>query len=195
MFKRLLLILVLAGFLASAPGSEACVGRILMVGGLDTPAGRVMGEMLALLINERTGTTVNTNYYENSAALYRAVKAEEVGILLENTVSAQQILKISVEEDKDKAYVKVKEAYRKDLNLIWLSPFGFFKAAGPEHESVSAAVLSFSVMTDFPGLPRLLNKLAEKMDDRDYAGLVKAVGSGTDPRAAAKDFLNLKKLI
>lgn len=195
MSRRLCLLLLMCIFLVGAPGAEACVGRVLTVGAVETAAGRVLAEMLAILINERTGTTVNTKYFPEAGALYSAVQTAEVGILIENTVSARQRLNLLPETDQDKAYAAVKEAYRKDLNLIWLSPFRFLQAAGPGQESRSAVVLSASVMTDFPGLPRLLNKLAEKMDDQDYAGLLRAVSSGSDPRMAAREFLNAKKLI
>ena len=78
-------------FLWSA-NSFACVGRILYVGSLDTTEDKVLAQMLVLLINERTGTTVKIRYFDNNEALYKALKENDeekrADIIIENTDDA-----------------------------------------------------------------------------------------------------------
>ena len=193
MLKKLLIILVL--FFVSAHQAYGCVGRILTIGSVDSPAGRVMTETLALLIIERTGTTVHTKYFNSTDDLYTAIRADEVGIFVENSSRALKILGLPEISDHEKAYLQIKETYRKDMDLIWLNPFHFLNANSSDQKSATSTVLSLSVMTDFPGLLRLLNKLSKKVDDQVYAELVKRANSGKKPTNIAKDFLEAKKLI
>ena len=60
--------------------SFACVGRTLYVGSLDTTEDRVLAQMLVLLINERTGTTVKIRYFDDTEALYSALKENDIGV-------------------------------------------------------------------------------------------------------------------
>lgn len=193
MFKRLLPVLLL--MMISASPVNACVGRILNVGMVDTPAGRVMAETIALMITERTGTTVNTNYFSTAEELYNEVRQEKIGIIVENTSRALEVLGLEKDPDHEQAYLRAKEGYRKEMNLIWLTPFKFVHSVDPDRKTAVAVVLSLQVMTDFPGLQRLLNKLAAKMDDPDYARLLEQVNAGVKPARAARDFLEMKKLI
>jgi len=180
--------------LLSAGPAQACVGRILQIGALDTPDGRVLAVALALMINERTGTSVETRYYATSQELYDAVQEKEVGIFLENTSRAMQKLGKEEPADYDEAYRQAKQLYRTELDLIWLDPFGFDNPVGAA-PSRTATLISKDVMEDFPGLPRLLNKLAKRVNNREYAALVENVESGQDPKKTALQFLNAKKLI
>jgi glycine betaine/choline ABC-type transport system substrate-binding protein len=194
MLLRFILTITMTLQLFSPGTSEACVGRILQIGALDTPDGRVMAVALALMINERTGTSVDTKYFANSQALYDAVSKREVGIFLENTSRAMQRLGQHEPADYDEAYKQAKQLYRTELNLIWLDPFSFDNAEG-EKPSRTATLISKDVLEDFPGLPRLLNKLARRVNNKEYAALVENVKSGEDPRQTALHFLNIKKLI
>ena len=93
-FFPVLLALLLA-FLFAA-NSFACVGRILYVGSLDTTEDKVLAQMLVLLINEPTGTTVKIRYFVDNDALYNALKekdeANREAIIIENTDDALAIL-------------------------------------------------------------------------------------------------------
>ena len=192
--KYIATIIIAMSFLSSG-AAEACVGRILQIGALDTADGRVMGEALAVMITERTGTIVHTNYFESSDALYTAVSEGKVGILVENTTTAMHRLGKETPADVNEAYVQAKKLYRKELNLVWLDPFNFTNNEQDGKQSRTATLVSQEVMQDFPGLPRLLNKLAKRVTDKDYIALVETVKSGTSPRSTAMQFLNTKKLI
>ncbi len=190
--KRFVLVAVFLLFLA--PGAQACVGRILTVGAVDTPAGRVMSEMLALMINERTGTTVRTAFFADAEKLYEGISAGEIGLLVED--AAQGLARLGKTPDGTAAdsYQMVKELHRTELAMVWLDPFAYTVEINGASVA-SAVVLTQSVMTDFPGLPRLLNKLAKKIGDADYQSMLKQAEGGEKSHRIARDMLEAKKLI
>ncbi len=189
----LLLIVVFLGMIA--PPAEACVGKLLHIGVMDSPESVVLAEMIATIVNERTGTTVSVRLYKNEQDLYEAIKAKQVDILIENTTRAMQVLNRPAEGDARKAYEVVKATYEKELGLVWLKPFGFTNAAGVGAPSYTATLLRVEVVTNFPALPRVIDKLGSALNDETHARLVKSVESGEKPKKVARDFLKSKKLI
>ena len=178
--------------------SFACVGRTLYIGALQTPSETIMAEMLATLINERTGTTIQIRYFEDRDAIYTALKSNveenRADILIENTLDAMKILATtSITPDKD--FVAVKDYYDKELGVIWLNPFGFNNSTGVIGQSISAPLVRRDVLTNFPLLPRILNKLSGVITNATYDQLKKEVAGGEKPKNAAKDFLKKRKLI
>ncbi len=174
--------------------SDACVGRILTIGILDTPAEQVLSEMLLVLINERTGTTVTIKHYKNTQELYQAAKKNEIGVIVESTDRALKILGKPKADDVKKAFDTSREEYRKNFNFIWLDPFGAL--LGERGTSTYyAPVLTVEVLTNFPALPRVINKLAGVINDDSFAKLIKAQASHEKPRKIARDFLKERKLI
>ncbi len=182
-----------------ATNSFGCVGRILYVGALDTPEDKVISQLLVLLINERTGTTVKIRYFDNNDQLYGALQQNDedkrVDIIVENTEDALAILKKPKPGDLDQTYKQVKELYESELGLIWLNPFGFTHASGNAQQSVSATLVRRDVLTNYPLLPRVLNKLAGAITDETYTTLTGKVQAGEKPKNVSKDFLRAKKFI
>ncbi len=183
----------------SASLSQACVGRTLYIGSLNSPQARVMSEMLALLINERTGTTVQVRYFADNASLYKASKSEKetkrVDIMVEDTIDALQVLKKVPGTNPEEDYLTVKKIYGKTLDIIWLNPFGYDSSKGSGQKSVSAPLIRRDVLINFPLLPRVLNKLSGVISNKSYTSLNKKVAKGDKPRNVAKNFLKRKKLI
>ena len=179
--------------------SFACVGRTLYVGSLDSTEDKVLAQMLVLLINERTGTTVKIRYFDNNDALYNALKENDeekrADIIVENTDDALAILKKSQPGDLDQTYKQVKELYERELGLIWLNPFGFKHGTGNEKQTVSAPLVRRDVLTNYPLLPRVLNKLAGAINDETFSSLTAKVRDGEKPQNVSKDFLRAKKII
>lgn len=190
--KRLTLTLAFCFFWM--PEAEACVGRILNVGVVNSAEGQVMAELLTVMINERTGTTVTVRYYDDAKELYNAVKIKQVDITIENTARALQLLNMPAESDAKKAYDTVKAAYEKEKGVVWLKPFGYMNSGGGA-QSHTAPVLRVEVFSDFPALPRVIEKLGGLINDETHERLIKAVESGEKPKKAARDFLKSKKLI
>lgn len=186
-------------FLLISSSVFACVGRTLYIGALETPAEKVMAEILATLINERTGTTIQIRYFKESQDLYDALKSGEeekrADIIIEDTIDAMAILKQDQSQLPDQALVTAKELYEKDLGIIWLNPFGFNNSQGQNSQSISAPLVRRDVLTNFPLLPRILNKLAGVITNDIYTDLQNAISKGEKPKTVAKDFLKKKKLI
>ncbi len=175
--------------------AEACVGKTLNIGAINSVEGQVFAEILSAIINERTGTTVNTRYYRDSQGLYNAVKARQVDMIIENTARAMQILRKPIDADLKKTYETVKLAYEREKGLVWFKPFGFSNGKNTEGQSYTAPLLRTDVMNNFPALPRLIEKLGGTVNNETYIRLMKSVESGEKPKKVARDFLKAKKLI
>lgn len=197
MLKRLISLAIACLLLIHAGSAAACVGRILYLGALQTNEDKLMSEMLALLINERTGTTIQIRSFDTPDQLYNALKSskeeERVDIIVEDTVQALSIAKQTAGASPDQDFLTVKAFYEKELAVVWLNPFGYnTNAAQP---SISAPLVRRDVLTNFPLLPRVLNKLAGAINDKAFQDLIKSLDGGEKPKNAAKDFLKKQKFI
>ena len=179
--------------------SQACVGRILYIGALDTTDDKVMAELLVTLINERTGTNVKIRYFNDLDGLYTALKAQDekdrVDIIVEDTADAMKIMNSERLTDLDKEYTNAKALYEKEMDIIWLNPFGFRNSSAHDSPTVSAPIILRDVLTNFPLLPRILNKLSGAINDQTFADMTDKARSGSKPKNVAKDFLKAKKFI
>lgn len=188
---------VILALLTFAPSSRACVGRILYIGALDNPESKLMAELLVTLINERTGTNVKIRFAGNRNDLYASFKTHDensrVDIIVENTAEAMAHLHKPRLSDPNQEYNEVKKLYEKDLELVWLSPFGF--KSGSANDSISAPLLRLDVLNNFPLLPRILNKLSGAIDTPTYNSLMGKIKSGDKPKNVAKDWLRERKFI
>lgn len=199
MVKRLASLILLGLFFSvlHTAGAHACVGRILYLGALQSNEDNLMAEMLSLLINERTGTTIKIRTFDSSEKLYSALKSikeeERVDIIVEDTVRALAIAKQQAGPSPDQDFLTVKAFYEKELDIVWLNPFGFNKNAA--QPSISAPLLRRDVLTNFPLLPRVLNKLAGAINDKLFQDLLAALKAGEKPSNAAKSFLKKQKFI
>jgi len=181
-----LLALVLLVLIAMSNPVSACVGKTLFVGISGAPQEMLFAEIISQLITERTGTTVKIQQFKDSTELYNALKKGEVGMLVEGTDRALQIINRK-ESNSRLAYDLVKKEYRKSLNLVWLDPFGTSQLLAP--------VISVDTIGHLPALPKLLNKLAVVLNEDSYNKLLKSFKSDEKPRRIARDFLKAKKLI
>ena len=193
MKKAVLLIVSLMMVFSSR--ADACVGKLLHIGVLNSAEGQVLSEILSTLITERTGTTVAVEFYKSMQELYDAMQAKKVDMTIENTARAMQILTQPAETDPKKAYDYVKTAYEKERGMIWLKPFGFSYSSGAASPSYTATILRVDILNNFPVLPRVINKLGSTIDNETYAKLIKSAESGEKPKKVARDFLKSKKLI
>ncbi|UCD35724.1 MAG: hypothetical protein JSU90_02515 [Nitrospiraceae bacterium] len=193
MIKKSMLFIML--LLCIVPGADACVGKTLNIGVRDSVEDRLLAEMLSTLVQERTGTTINIKYFKKDQDIYEAVKVKEVDISIENTTRAMRLLNQSADVDVQMAYELVKTSYEKEKGLIWLKPFGFLNGNGPGGPSYTATVLRVEVLSNYPALPRLFNKLGSAINDESYTKLINSVQSGREPSDVARDFLKGQKLI
>jgi osmoprotectant transport system substrate-binding protein len=120
--KKAVFVIIMLAFLT--PGvADACVGKKLIVGVTESTESKVLAEVLATLVNERTGTTVEVYFYDDVEQIYDAVKEKVVDISIENTTRAMNLLNMPPESDVKKAYKLVKATYEKEKGLVWLKPF------------------------------------------------------------------------
>ncbi len=175
--------------------SEACVGRILSIGIVDSVNENLLAELISVLINERTGTTVNIKVFDDFGDIYDAVKKEEIGIVIENTDHAMSMLNMPKNEDEKKDYDISKAAFKEKLSLTMLKPFGFIAGKKGEGENYYSAVVTEDVLINFPALPRVINKLKNITADKRFNKVLTSVRTGKKGKRAARDFLKKKKLI
>jgi glycine betaine/choline ABC-type transport system substrate-binding protein len=190
-----LLLMTAAYLTATVNQANACVGKTLSIGILNTADDQLLAEILSVLINERTGTTVTIRVYRGVEDVYQAVKKGEISILIENTERALEILKRPVERNSKKAYDISKEEFRKNFGLVWLQPFGLVLLHGEKNPSYCCFVITSDTLNNFPALPRVINKLSGTLNDEAYEKLIKSLDTGGKPSAVARDFLKSRKLI
>jgi osmoprotectant transport system substrate-binding protein len=187
--KTLLMALTLLLVSVSALPAAACVGKTLIIGAVETPEGRLVAQVIAILINERTGTTVKIQDFADADTVHRVLTTGEVDIAVEFSARALDRLGKTVPADPQTAYSEAKAAYLEQLNLVWLPPLGFGESG--THDGVAAPVARKQTLKKFPALPRLIAKTRDLLPDATLARLVDA----GDPAQAARAFLREKKLI
>lgn len=168
---------------------NACVGKTLHIGVLDTPNEQLLAELTAQLITARTGTTVKIETFKGQKELYASVKQGQIGMVIESIDRAMEMLGKPKESGKS-ALETAKAEYRKSLNMIWLEPFG----SGQGSAQLYAPVIANEILGSLPALPKLLKKLSGITADAGYAKMLK---SKRDDRSQkiARDFLKSRKLI
>ncbi|MBI5665451.1 MAG: hypothetical protein HZC49_10285 [Nitrospirae bacterium] len=194
-FRIVILFVSLSVLLSFGVKSQACVGRILNIGITNSVNENLLAELVSVLINERTGTTVNIKVFDNAKDIYDSVKKAELGIVIENTGHAMNMLNMPNSKDMEKDYDVAKKEFREKRDLVWLNPFGYLPEEKGSGKIYYAPVITQDVLINFPALPRVINKLGRISDDGDFNKVVKAVKSGEKVKRAARDLLKKKKLI
>ena len=188
--RRLLftLAILLALSLGTLPAT-ACVGKTLIIGAEPTPEGQLVAQVIAILINERTGTTVKIQNFADADAVYRELIGGDVDIAVEFPARALARLGLEVPADPQTAYAEAKAAYLEQLNLVWLPALGFHDPG--EHGGIAAPVAQKQTLKKFPALPRLIAKTKDLLPDETLAKLA----ASEEPSRTAREFLREKKLI
>ena len=190
-------LLVAAIALLSSAAVYACVGKTLVVGTTGTIQQDLMAQMLSLLIQERTGTTVKVVKVDSNKAAHEALLKADLDMYIEYTgVGQVDILQKEAIADAGQLYKAVKATYNEELNLIWLKPFGFENSSvTPAGVAAEAApVVRKDTLKKFPALARLINKLGGRIDAKAIKGLESAA-SGGDSKKVAREFLRQNRLI
>ncbi|UCF88216.1 MAG: hypothetical protein JSV70_07295, partial [bacterium] len=177
---------------------HACVGRKLVLGSLEDGRPGMVSRILSILINERTGTTVEVNYYQDPEELFAAVAKGKVDLYVDHVDSAIKRLKVDAPgKDEEERYRAVKRRFEEELNLIWLKPMGYSGVDRSGQDLGQASVVvSKDTLKKFPALPRLLEKIGTRvvLDDKSLDNLVARSGS-VKPAKVARDYLKEVKLI
>lgn len=186
---------MICGFQLSA---DACVGRKLVIGYKNFTEQAVLAEILAILIEERTGTKIALKEIEDTMEAHRALEENEIQIYVEYTgIGLKEILGGKVEKDPRKVYNTVKDAYKRNFNLIWLKTFGFNTENDIYKEEIgqglpldAAPVVRQDTLKKFPALARLINKMNGKINNVTMKQLVNQVEKeGKSAKVVAGEFL------
>ncbi len=191
--KRIIPVLIFVLIMPLLQSSEACVGRIIHLGIVETPNDVFFAELIAVLINERTGTTVNVKAYEDYKGMYEAVEEGKVNIVVENTAHALIMLGSSKPTGGINDYDISKDGFRDRFSLIWLKPMGTLPVDGVS--SHYSAVITEDVLVRFPALPRVINKLQGISSDKSFLNAIESFRSGERKEKAARWLLKHMQLI
>jgi len=190
---------ILAVVLTAAP-APACVGRTLLVGYFDAPDQVMVANILAVFIDERTGTTVKLSRFASREDAFEAVRQDRISIYTD--YSSVLLSKFAGERpgpEEEKNVARLKEVLNRKYNVVWLEPFGYDRyfsetAKAGEKPGQAGVMLCKDALSKFPALPKLLGKLRGVLDNGTMASLLKE-SEKSDPKAVARRFLKSRKLI
>ena len=199
-FFFIFIILIFLQFIICDSGIS-CVGRILNLAVNSSPDQQTVGSVLAVFINERTGTTVNLKSCSDIQECQDMVEKGDADMFISYTGPAISAITGKRQGNTvQETYSLVKQYFINKYSMIWLRPFGYH---GPvdQHlqpdsvkDSLAAAVITRKVLNKFPVLDRVINKLSGRIDDTVLKELVQSSDSGKD-KAAIKKFLKQRNLI
>ncbi len=175
----------------------ACVGKTLEIGTTGSAQQDVLANIIAELIGERTGTSVKVVSFRSSDEAHAALLKADIDMYVEYTgVGQTVILQAQPLADAAELYKAVKERYNRELNLVWLKPFGFDAAQslGVALPAEAAPVVRKDTLKKFPALSRLINKLGGKIDKQTIEALVRDATAG-NAKQVAHTFLKINHLI
>ncbi len=173
----------------ASPG-YSCVGRILNLAVNDSAEQKIIGQIMATYITERTGTTVTlVNNPENQGAEC----ASDICINYLNAGLSGMSSEGQGGDDQE-AYSQVKEYYIENQSLVWLKPFGYKGPVAEQNTSMAVPVANRESLAKFPVLDRVINKLGDLIDDAALQQLIERTQSG-DVEGVAKEFLKTRNLI
>lgn len=102
----------------------------VVIGGKNFTEQHVLGQMMAILIEEHTDLKVGRQLgLGGTMVCFNAVKGGDLDLYAEYTgTGLVNILERGVIADPQDAYNVVKEEFKEQWNLVWLEPFGFSNA-------------------------------------------------------------------
>ena len=199
--KYLILIAGLMFFHLLATPLLACKGRVLVVAVGDSIDQIIMGQMLSILITERTGTTVEIAQPGDIEASHEAVLQGKANIYINYLGMAEAGTEgPNALDEPQKAYILVSRSYMEKYGMVWLKPFGFqgprpqAAPSGNVDGTLAVPVTTKDVIKKFPILDRLINKLAGQVDNNALEELRKK-SENQDIETTAREFLMSHNLI
>jgi len=179
----------------------ACKDRLLVVAVGDSIDQVIMGKMLSILINERTGTKVEILQPGDIQASHEAVLQGKANIYIAYVGMAEAGTEGSnAQNEPQKAYILARRSYMEKFGMVWLKPFGFqgpLPQAAPSGEvdrTMAAPVTTKDIIKKFPILDRLINKLAGQVDNKTLEDLRKK-SENQDVEITVREFLTSTNLI
>ncbi len=182
--------LVMAGY--------ACVGRVLTISLTDSPDQQVVGQILSVLITERTGTAIEFVQAANELESKKIMERGDADIYIGYLGSARTIVDGAESvTNTQEIYAMVKAHYLQNSDMVWLKPFGYSGPTGNDsnqEQSLAAPITTKVVLDRFPVLDRVINKLNGKIDNTILKQLTEQAAAG-DSTEVAKKFLKVRNMI
>ncbi len=181
------------------PG-QSCVGRILTIAHDNSIDQQVMGQVLAIFIQERTGTTINLVNSSDVTNSREMVKEGKADIFLSYLTSGLADMDADEKgENNQETYSIVKQYYLQEMSMVWLKPFGYEGPIGSsttdiKNQSLAAAVATKQCLERFPILERVINKLDGLIDEKTLEKLKKKTGK-QEIQVVVKEYLKSQKMI
>ena len=175
----------------------ACTGKTVTIARTGDLQQEILAQMLVILIDARTGTTVDEKVYATAAEAHKAVVGHEADLGIEYTgVIRVKTLNKGVIADANELYTAVKEEYDQELNLLTLPPLGFSNQEVAPDGVVAQGVIILrkDTWTKFPALDKLITKLSGKIDDAAMQELEERAAN-EEIRIVVRDFLRANRLL
>jgi len=152
MIRTLTLIALGLGLLTPL-GCDGRDGNTLIVGSKKFTEQRLLGEMLAQLVEDRTELTVERQFNLGGTMIcHQALVDGDIDVYPEYTGTALvTILDRAVIREPDAAYDVVAEAYDEQFDCIWLEPIGFNNTYAIAVREDDAAERRWSTISDVKG--------------------------------------------
>lgn len=182
----------------AVPG-QSCVGRVLTIAYDTSIDQQVMGQILAVFIQERTGTTINLVKASDVNNARQMVEQDKADLFLSYlTIGMADVGGDQKGENVQETYSLVKQHYLRERSMVWLKPFGYkgpiSKDAQAGNQSMAAIVATRKALERFPILERVINKLDGVVDESTLAQLSEKSG-GKDIKVVVKEFLKSRNMI
>ncbi|MEK6778688.1 MAG: glycine betaine ABC transporter substrate-binding protein, partial [Candidatus Deferrimicrobiota bacterium] len=160
----------------------------------------LVANILAVFIDERTGTTVKLSRFGTRDEAFEAVRQDKISLYADySSIILGKFAGERPAPDEGKNIARLKEVLNRKYNVVWLEPFGYdryFSDKGKAGEKPGQAglMLCKDALSKFPALPRLLAKLRGSLDNDTMSALLREAEK-SDPKAVARRFLKSRKLI
>ena len=196
----LIVLAAAAAALVLASPARACVGRTILIGYHDAPDQVMVANILAVFIDERTGTTVKLSRFRTREEAFDAIRDDRVSLYTDySSILLSGFGGERPSGDDERDFARLKEVLNRKYNVVWLEPFGYDryfpgKAKNGERPGQAGVMLCKEALSKFPALPKLLGKLRGVLDNETMASLLREA-SASDPKTVARRFLKSRKLI
>lgn len=119
--------LVQAGLIQPDAQPRSGSAGTVVIGGKNFTEQEILGEIMAILIEIRTDLAVERKFNLGGTMIcFNALKSGDLDLYAEYTgTGLVSILDRPVIADPDETFRVVKNAFRKEFDLVWLKPFGF----------------------------------------------------------------------
>jgi len=172
--------LFLACVIVCACIAAARPDAVVVIGGKPDTEGRLLGEILATLIEQNTRLTVVRRLGLGGTSIcFAALHSGEIDLYPEYTgTGLVAILKEPAQSDPDATYRRVRDAFQERYGLRWLEPFGFnntYALAVRADDPSTRHVTKISDLRQAPGLRAGFTREFLERED-GYPGLSRHYG-------------------